>query len=109
MTAASNDEREWAVMSWHPNEGLRIATIGPMWTTEEAAREHYEWLRGPWRDELQRLAEENEASGFEGGNEAWYRWNNERSGKKQLRFALASRPKPEAATVEQQEEGFRVH
>lgn len=43
-------------------------------TSHEAASEYLAWIL-ELQDERRRDAEANEASGFEGGNEAWYRWN----------------------------------
>jgi hypothetical protein len=104
------DELEFAVFSWSPFEGLRHAGpgLGGGWNAEEVAREHYAYLTGPWRERLQAEAVANEESSFEGGNWAYQTWNNARSGKKHLRFALVSRPKPPPANIVEAEEGFQV-
>lgn len=102
----TEQEREYAVVSWHPKEGTRFAGpgFGASWTTEEKAKEWFDHLTGYWRGVLRTKAEENEASGFKGGNWDYMTWKE----KEPTRFAIISRPyiKPPAWEFEVKEEGF---
>lgn len=57
----------------------------------EKAKAFLSWLVGDRRDEMRRAAEENEASGFAGGNGAWYAWFNKRDGEKDRSYRILYR------------------
>lgn len=101
--------KEYAVLV-KTRKGVRFAGpgFGASWTTDlERVREHYEWLTGRRREEMQRRADENQASGFAGGNEAWGVWNNEHEGQKFDRYAVVER-EVQPWSVVQSEDGFNA-
>jgi hypothetical protein len=70
LLAATRERQEWAVTN-----DLGKVSLWARFATRPEAEKHLRWLVEERRPQLQHEAEENEASGFESGNGAWYRWH----------------------------------
>lgn len=100
---------EYAVICSHPKKGVWFTGLGNPWTLElSSAQRTFEYLTTEVRVRAKLLADQNEESGFEGGNANWYYWHNKHDGFKDRRYAIIQREVGESQLF-QKEDDYEHH